>query len=174
MQGKVGVLTAVRDDDFFLNKWVDYYGRFFGKEALYIINHGNQQSVREIVDGSNLFRVPDIASKVFNPQRWRTQNGIMTALRQWYEHVIVCDVDEFVVVDPQSGHDLGSFLTQAKDGRILTAFGMEVAHLVDRGRGKLSKSSLGSRRHAQINSWYSKPCIVGSSTKLSRRGHYAT
>ena len=31
MKKKVAVLTMVRNDDFYLRKWVEYYGREFGR-----------------------------------------------------------------------------------------------------------------------------------------------
>ena len=129
MQDKVAVITTVRDDDWFLKKWVDYYGGFFGREALYVINHGNQESVREIAAGTNLFAIPDTQRKAFNPLRWRTQNFLLSALRQWYKNIIVCDVDEFIVIDPISGDDLGSYMRRAGKGRVRTAIGLEVLHL---------------------------------------------
>jgi hypothetical protein len=175
MQSKVAVITTVRDDDFFLKKWVDYYGGFFGKDALYVINHGDQPAVREIAAGCNLFPIPDTDTKNFNIRRWRTQNGLLAALRQWYAHVIVCDVDEFIVVDPETGHDLGSWLLDvAKPGKVRTAMGLEILHLRDREPEGVDTSILGPRRHAQLNPWYSKPCIISRASKLSRGGHYAT
>ena len=175
MQSKVAVITTVRDDDFFLKKWVAYYGGFFGREALYVINHGNQPAVREIAEGCNLFPIPDTDTKNFNIRRWRTQNGLLTALRQWYTHVIVCDVDEFIVVDPETGLDLGSWLTEhAKPGRVRTALGLEIVHMRDREPEGVDDTILGPRRHAQLNPWYSKPCVLSTPAKLSRGGHYAT
>lgn len=175
MQSKVAVITTVRDDDFFLKKWVDYYGGFFGREALYVINHGNQDAVRQIAAGCNLFPIPDKDTSNFNIRRWRTQNGLLSALRQWYAHVIVCDVDEFIVVDPDTGHDLGSWLLNvAKGGRVRTALGLEILHLRDREPEGVEHAILGPRRHAQLNPWYSKPCVISHPARLSRGGHYAT
>ncbi|NNE53357.1 MAG: glycosyltransferase family 2 protein [Sulfitobacter sp.] len=174
MQDKVAVLTTVRDDDWFLRKWVDYYGGYFGREALYVINHGNQESVRQIAEGANLFAIPDTQRVAFNPLRWRTQNFLLSALRQWYDHIIVCDVDEFVVIDPASGHDLGSYMRQARKRRVRTAIGLEILHLRDREEGDVETSILGPRRYAQLSHWYCKPCVVSRRTKLSRGGHYAS
>lgn len=174
MQDKVAVLTTVRDDDFFLKKWVDYYGGYFGRDALYVINHGNQPSVREIAEGANFFSIPDTRRVDFNPLRWRTQNFLLSALRQWYDHIIVCDVDEFLVVDPISGHDLGSFLQTARKRTVRTAIGLEVLHLPDREKDDINISILGPRRHAQLNPWYCKPCLISRRTKLSRGGHYCS
>ncbi|MDF1726158.1 MAG: glycosyltransferase family 2 protein, partial [Sulfitobacter sp.] len=174
MQDKVAVLTTVRDDDWFLKKWVDYYGGFFGREALYVINHGNQESVREIAAGANLFAIPDTQRVAFNPLRWRTQNFLLSALRQWYDHVIVCDVDEFIVIDPASGDDLGSYMMKAKKRRVRTAIGLEVLHLPGQEKEGVETSILGPRRHAQLSHWYCKPCIISRRTKLSRGGHYCS
>ena len=36
MMKRIAALTMVRNDDFFLRKWVEYYGSELGKENLYI------------------------------------------------------------------------------------------------------------------------------------------
>ncbi len=58
MQSQVAVLTMVRDDAFFLRKWCEYYGGLFGRENLYVINHGRGQMVREIAWGLQRDRHP--------------------------------------------------------------------------------------------------------------------
>jgi hypothetical protein len=174
MQDNVCVIPMVRDDNVMLRKFVSYYGGLFGKEALYIINHGNQQAVREIAAGCNLIPIPDNRTNGFTARRWRTQNNLMTGLRQWFTHVIVVDVDEFVVVDPASGEDLGSFMAKAKARTVRTAFGLEIVHLPDREKDGIEPHIIGPRRFATINSWYSKPCIISHPTKLSRGGHFAS
>lgn len=173
LQEKVALLTTCRDDDFFLKRWVDYYGWMFGKEALFIINHGDQQSVRNIAAGCNLIPIPDGDRKRFNMLNWRTKNSIMRGLRQWYETVIVCDVDEFITVDPNTGHDLRSWLEANPKQTVRTAMGLEVVHLPSEEPERVSRSILGPRRWTQINLHYAKPCIVSRRTKLSRGGHYA-
>lgn len=174
MQDKVCVISMVRDDDVMLRKFVDYYGGFFGKEALFIINHGNQEAVQDIAAGCNLIPIPDNRTNGFTARRWRTQNHLMNSLRQWYKHVIVVDIDEFVVVDPASGEDLGSYMAKAKAKTVRTALGLEIVHLIDREHEGIEPSIIGPRRYAKINSWYSKPCIISKPTKLSRGGHYAS
>lgn len=174
MQDNVCVITTVRDDEVMLRKFVTYYGALFGKDALYVINHGDQQMVRDVAAGCNLIPIPDNRGTGFEPRRWRTQNHLMNALRQWFTHIIVVDVDEFVVVDPACGHDLASYLAATRGKKVLSAFGLEVVHLVDREPDGIEPHILGPRRFAQINGWYSKPCIVSKPTRLSRGGHFAT
>lgn len=174
MQDNVCVITTVRDDDVMLRKWVDYYGGLFGRDALYILNHGNQQAVHEIAAGCNLIAIPDFRSNGFTARRWRSQNHLMNSLRNWYTHVIVCDVDEFVIIDPNTGHTLASYMETLERGGVQTALGVEIVHLTDRETDGIDTAILGPRRYAQLNSWYTKPCLIGTETKLSRGGHFCS
>ena len=53
---RIAALTMVRNDDFYLEKWVDYYGRQLGKENLYIFFDGLDHS-RRLRCGSGAFIV---------------------------------------------------------------------------------------------------------------------
>ena len=172
-EANTAVVTIVRDDDYFLQRFVEYYGGLFGRENIYVINHGNQESVRRIAEGCNLFPVPDIETKKFTMLHWRTKNGLLSALRQWYRFVLVADVDEFVVVDPATGHNLRTWLDEAKGHTVYTAMGLEIVHLRDKEPEGIEHGILGPRLHAQVNLWYAKPCIIGRPAKLSRGGHYS-
>lgn len=173
IQDQVAVLTMVRDDDEFLKKWVDYYGSLFGRASLFVINHGDQDVVRDIAVGCNLFPVPDRDRKKFTMMNWRTKNSLLEALIRWYPTVIVCDVDEFIAVDPATGHDLQSWIAAHGDKSVRTAFGLEVVHLPDEETHGIHPTILGPRQWAQVNLHYAKPCIIGRQTKLSRGGHYS-
>ena len=41
---KIAAITMARDDEFFLNRWIAYYGKQFGTENLYIILDGTDQT----------------------------------------------------------------------------------------------------------------------------------
>ena len=43
MMKRIAALTMVRNDDFYLEKWVEYYGGQLGKENLYIFFDGTDQ-----------------------------------------------------------------------------------------------------------------------------------
>jgi Glycosyl transferase family 2 len=173
MQSQVAVLTMVRDDAFFLRKWCEYYGGLFGRENLYVINHGRTQLVREIAWGCNVIGIPGDAHKNFDAKRWRLLNGILAGLRQYYTHVICGDVDELVVMDPVSGMDLAQFLTNQDGGRVMTPFGLEVMHLRQQEPDPVDNLILGPRRHVRMAMHYAKPCIVSAPVKLARGGHYS-
>lgn len=174
MQSKVAVVTMVRDDYFFLKKWVDYYGQLFGRENLYVINHGHEAKVSEIASGCNLIGIPGDPHRNFDVKRWRLLNGLVAGLRSYYSYVICGDVDEFVVLDPASGSNLAEFMFDLKDRQVLTPFGLEVVHRRSLETDPLKDVILGPRRHVQIAMHYSKPCVVGATAKLSRGGHYST
>ncbi|MCQ2562124.1 MAG: hypothetical protein MJ158_00685 [Alphaproteobacteria bacterium] len=40
---KIAVITMARDDNFFLSRWIAYYGKLFGTENLYILLDGTDQ-----------------------------------------------------------------------------------------------------------------------------------
>lgn len=172
-QGTVAALTMVRDDAFFLQRWVSYYGALFGRRNLYVINHGGGRAVAEIAMGCNVMAVPLGDPHKLEMHRWRSLNGVMGMLRQWHRYVVVGDVDELIVVDPDTGMDLNGYLAQLPKGRIVTPLGLNLVHLPEEEPEEIGPAIIGPRRHVQLAPYYSKPCIVGRHTRLSRGGHYA-
>ncbi|MEM7319202.1 MAG: glycosyltransferase family 2 protein [Pseudomonadota bacterium] len=167
------ILTIVRDDAYFLQRFVQYYGGLFGRNNIYIISHGDEPEVRDLAEGCNIFPVPAIETNKFTMLHWRTKNHLKNALRQWYKHVLICDVDEFVVVDPATGFNLRTWLDQAPGRTVYTAMGLEIVHLRGFESAGVQDGILGPRRYAQIALHYAKPCIVSRPAKIGRGGHYA-
>ena len=50
---KIAALTMVRNDDFYLRKWVEYYGAQLGKENLYIWFDGTDQAIAPFCEGTH-------------------------------------------------------------------------------------------------------------------------
>jgi len=168
-------VTMVRDDHFFLERWVAYYGAQFGPDALYVVSHGGDPRVAEIAAGCSVLTLPPIFGEDFDVVRWRLLQGIGNGLRGYFEFVLVGDVDEFVVVDPALGESIVAFL--ARYGRrrcTLTPVGLEVVHLADREPEALDGPILGARRHCVFSTAYSKPCLFNHAVRLARGGHFAT
>jgi len=173
MQSNVAVMTMVRDDSFFLEKWVAYYGGLFGRENLYVINHGHGESVKKIAEGCNVIGIPGDHHKNFDMKRWRLLNGLLAGLRTYHDHVIVGDVDELVVLDPDLGTDLLTYLKGTKPNRVLTPLGLEVMHRIDIEEEVIDQKIIGPRRHVRLAPHYSKPCIISKPTRLARGGHFS-
>ncbi|MGB7242287.1 MAG: glycosyltransferase family 2 protein [Sulfitobacter sp.] len=169
----VAAVTMVRDDLFFLKAWLRHYGGLFGRENCYIVNHGRGEAVAKLASGCNVIGIPGDPHKKFDIKRWGLLNNLTGGLRRYYRHVVVGDVDELVIVDPNAGQNLREYLETAKSGQVLTPLGLEVIHRVDREPEPITDNILGPRRHVRPAPHYSKPCIVSAPTKLARGGHYS-
>ena len=162
----------VRDDAFFLKAWLRHYGEMFGRENCYIINHGRGAEVVKQAEGCNIIGIPGDPHKNFDVKRWGLLNNITGGLRRYYRHVLVGDVDELVVVDPDAGGNLVDFLTDAPEGRVYTPVGLEVIHRIDVEDEVITDAILGPRRHVRPAPHYSKPCIISAPVKIARGGHF--
>ncbi len=165
-------LTMVRDDAFFLKAWLRHYGGLLGRENCYVVNHGRGEEVADLAQGCNVIGIPGDPHKNFDVKRWRLLNGMVQGLRNYYRHVIVGDVDELVVLDPEAGTDLKSWLETVPEKRVLTPLGLEVIHRIDVEPEAISGKILGPRRHVRPAPHYSKPCVVSVPTKIARGGHF--
>lgn len=172
MQSTACAVTMVRDDEFFLRIWLDYYGGHLGLENCYVINHGRGDAVAKLAAGANVIGLPGDPHKNFDAKRWRLLNGIVTGLRGYYGHVIVGDVDELVVVDPASGKTLLEFLERRRTNRVFTPLGLEVVQRLDIEDQPITDKVLGPRAHVRLAPHYSKPCVISTATKIARGGHY--
>ena len=168
----VAALTMVRDDAFFLEAWLRHYGEMLGRENCYVVNHGRGEQVADLAQGCNVIGVPGDPHKNFDMKRWRMLNNFVMALRCYYNHVIVGDVDELVVLDPETGMDLRQWLETVPANRVLTPLGLEVIHRIDVEPDSIAGPILGPRRHVRPAPHYSKPCVISTGTKIARGGHY--
>lgn len=172
MQSVAAALTMVRDDAFFLKAWLRHYGETLGRENCYVVNHGRGETVAQLAEGCNIIGIPGDPHPNFDMKRWRMLNNIVQGLRCYYNHVIVGDVDELVVVDPASGIGLLDYLRKAKLRRNLTPLGLEVIHRIDIEDQPISDRIIGPRRHVRLAPHYSKPCIISTGHKIARGGHF--
>ena len=172
MQTTAAALTMVRDDAFFLKAWLRHYGAALGRENCTIINHGRGEEVVRLAEGCNIIGIPGDPHPNFDMKRWRLLNNLVQGLRCYYDHVIVGDVDELVVVDPAAGVSLLDFLRDQPIRRVLTPVGLEVVHRVADEPAPIEDHILGPRRHVRLAPHYSKPCVVSQGVKIARGGHF--
>ncbi|MEX0284894.1 MAG: glycosyltransferase family 2 protein [Paracoccaceae bacterium] len=169
----VAAVTMVRDDPFFLATWLRHYGEQFGRENCYIVNHGRGSQVADMAAGCNVIGIPGDPHPKFDRKRWQLLNGIVEGLRQYYRYVIVGDVDELLVLDPEAGTDLKGWIAQQPARRVLTPLGLEVIHRIDLEPDPVTDQILGPRMHVRPAPHYSKPCLLSFPTRLSRGGHFS-
>lgn len=148
MQDIAAAVTMVRDDTVFLAAWLRHYGAMLGRENCTVINHGRGAAVARMAEGCSLIGLPGDPHPNFEMKRWRMLNNIVQALRPYYTHVIVGDVDELVVLDPAHG-GLLDFLGRTRGRRVLTPLGLEVIHRREIEREPIDKAILGPRMHVR-------------------------
>ena len=168
----VAALTMVRDDPFYLQLWLRHYGNLLGRENCYVVNHGRGDLVADLAQGCNVIGIPGDPHRNFDMKRWRMLNNFVMGLRCYYNHVIVGDVDELVVLDPDAGMTLPEWLETVPANRVLTPLGLEVIHRIDLEEEPVAGPVLGPRRHVRPAPHYSKPCVISTGTKIARGGHF--
>lgn len=173
-----GAMTMVYKDYYFLQRWVDYYGRQFGRKHLYILSHGGDPEHDRICEGANVIRVPrDPEMFRLDRRRWAFLSQFSAGMIRYYNWFIVGDVDEIVIVDPDVAPDLTTYLGRYNKPRTapasLSPLGIELVHNPDAEPEPLADDQpiLSRRRVFRANANYSKPCVLHKETAFTVGGH---
>ena len=161
---RIAALTLVRNDDFFLQKWVEYYGRELGKENLYIYYDGEDQQIAGFCLGTNACVHPKIGTQVVSAEKARLKflSGKAAELfAKGYDLVIGVDADEYIVVDPKLGVGLAEYLSMQDIDISLSPLGIDFGQkLGEEMELSFDNTFLSQRHYAQIGTRYTKPSIV--------------
>lgn len=160
---KICALTMVRNDDFFLKKWVEYYGRELGKENLYIFFDGTDQKIAAWCEGTHAVAVEKIPGKVVEAEKGRLKFLSQQAaeLLKRYDAVIGVDADEFVIADPRCGLSLAEFISQIEGKTSVSGLGIDMGqHLDCEETISDEKPFLSQRKFGLIGTRYTKPSII--------------
>jgi len=154
----------VRNDDFFLRKWVEYYGREFGKENLYIYYDGEDQTIGDFCQGTNAYVHSKIGNQVVAAEKARLKflsEKAASLFAKGYDLVIGVDADEYIVVDPKLSISLGEFLSSQDIDVSLSPLGLDFGQkLGEEGNLSQAETFLSQRHYAQIGTRYTKPSII--------------
>lgn len=108
----IAALTMVWNDHWFLKRWIGYYGPLLGERSLYVVSHGPDETLREIIGAANLIEVPRDPTDInFDTRRWGFLSAYASALTRYHDAVICLDVDELLVPTQE-----GSTLTGVIEG----------------------------------------------------------
>lgn len=173
-----GAMTMVYKDYYFLRRWVDYYGRQFGRQHLYVLSHGGDPEHQRICEGANFIRLPrDPTMWRIERRRWGINSKFSAGMLRYYNWFIVGDVDEVVIVDPAVAPDLTTYLSRYTSSRTaprsLSPFGIELIHNPEAEPEPLSDDApiLSRRRVFRANANYAKPCVLRTETGFTIGGH---
>ena len=161
---KIAALTMVRNDDFYLRKWVEYYGAQLGRENLYIYYDGLDQPVADFCAGTHALAVEKIGNQVVAAEKGRLKflsEKAADLLHGGYDLVIGVDADEFLVVDPRLGETLPAYLSRVPVHGSLSGLGLDFGQKLDE-EAPVSEALpfLRQRHYAVIGTRYTKPSVL--------------
>ena len=163
MAKKICALTMVRNDEFFLRKWVAYYSAQIGAANLYVYFDGEDQVAPDFCEGINVCVRERVPGQVAAADRGRIDflSSQASELLKNYDMVIGTDVDEFLVVDPQLGVSLSEFLSRLPARVSYSGLGIDVGqHLGKESEIDESVSFLKQRHYARLSTRYSKSTVI--------------
>ncbi len=171
---KVACITTVRNDRIFLRKWIEYYGGNFGRQSLFVIIDGLDETIPAGFEGVNFLhlRHRDWAAEISNTpmrrvvmehNRSRAISDLARTLWRYdYDAVIATDVDEFLVADPARHASLNAFIQghQARTST-LSGLGLDVVQdLKSEPAIDPSQPFLAQRSVAVVSNAYTKPVLA--------------
>lgn len=163
---RIAAITMARNDEFFLSRWIAYYGRELGMENLYIYLDGTDQTVPKNAGAAHVKKLPHTPMSRAAGDRYRIDlvSRLATDLfARGYDIVIGCDCDEFLVVNPDTGLSLAEYLSDAARRGVtsLSGLGLDVGqHMNLEKKLDRTRPLLMQRGHALLSTRYTKPVVL--------------
>ncbi|KGJ16773.1 hypothetical protein [Paracoccus sanguinis] len=163
---KIAAVTHVRNDDFYLGKWVDHYGRLLGRDNLHILLDGSDWQPGVDLTGTNVTVVERQITRMnrvrIDRRMARLQHETMARLfgELGVDAVIKGDVDELIV--PHAGRSITEAAAQVREAGVIYSLGVDVVHNtaaeppLDPARPVMSQ-----RHYGVISQSYCKVNLVG-------------
>ena len=166
-------MTFAKNEDFFLPRWVRYYGTQLGYENLFVIDHDSTDLSTSNLGAANVIRMPP--SEFSDSKRAKFASKMHEALISYfYDGGFVTDTDEFIVANPDKFSNLTQFIEQINPPS-LTPIGMELLH-VPSAEGDLQTHLpiLSQRRHVFFNRAICKHSYASIPTTFGGGFHSST
>jgi hypothetical protein len=160
---KIAAITMARNDEFFLSRWVKYYGNELGHENLYIILDGLDQTTPNNAKNANIIKLPhtDMSRIAGDKYRIKKISEYAKELFKNYDIIIGCDSDEFLVVDPRLKKSLREYLSNLKINTSVSGLGLDIGqHLTKESVLDKRKPILNQREYALLSTRYTKPVVL--------------
>lgn len=159
---RIAAITMVRNDDFFLHRWLEYYGDQFGPENLYIYLDGMDQPVPKNAGAAHIEKLPhtDLSRAAGDKYRIGKLNELARELLETYDIVIGCDCDEFLIVDPKTNKTLAEYLSEIQIKNTVSGLGLDVGqNMKTESVLDTKKPILHQREYALLSTRYTKPVV---------------
>ncbi len=159
---KIAVISMARNDDMFIQKWISYYGNQFGEHNLFLILDGMDQK-KPSNKNINCLCVPHkkLSRSQGDKNRIQIVSSLAKSLFKRYERVIACDIDEFLVLDPNITTNLSDYLLRRTSHSSISALGIDVGQHIDKEQPiDLKTNFLSQRSFGVLAARYTKPIIA--------------
>ncbi len=161
---RIAAITMARNDEFFLNRWIKYYGDQIGAENLYIYLDGLDQKTPSGAGRANIKKLPHKDEAVQRGDKTRIlllSDLAKDLFARGYDIVIGCDCDEFLIVDPDLGLTLAEYLSTRKTRTAISGLGLDVGmDLNSESTLDASAPFLAQRKYALLSTRYTKPVVM--------------
>lgn len=163
-----------RNDSFFLERWIAYYGKQLGEENLYIYLDGVDQPIPKNCGKTNVVHCGWVAEHVVKAEKRRLGflSDVAAELLKKFDLVIGVDADEFLVVDPQCDQSLAQYLSSVSINPCVSGLGIDIGqHLELEPTLDYSKPFLEQREYALLSSRYTKPSVISKPVRWGSGFH---
>ena len=160
---KIAAITMARDDEFFLSRWIVYYGKQLGTENLYILLDGLDQKIPSNAGKAHITKLPhsNMSRAAGDKYRIKKLSALAQELLKKYDIVIGCDSDEFLIVDPITKQNLAQYLSNKNIHTTLSGLGLDVGqHLHNEDILDKKAPFLEQREYALLSTRYTKPVVI--------------
>lgn len=171
---KIGVISMARNDQFFIPKWMDYYGSQFGHGNLFLLLDGQDQEIPSGGEAINVIRMPREKRNRSGGDKSRINliSYFARALFERYDLIIAHDIDEILVADPAHYSGLAEYLQRPIRYSSLSALGLDVGQNLDlEGPIDPSRPFLQQRRFAHVSARYTKAIVATRPVKWGSGFH---
>ncbi len=171
---KICAITMVRNDEFFLRKWISYYGQQLGEENLYVYLDGKDQPVPQWKGKANVIPCERRQGTVAKSDKMRIDflSDMAAELLKRYDMVIGIDVDEFLVVEPSQNKSLREYLSEIKCAPSVSGLGVDVGqHMGLETDIDPDKTFLSQRRFGVLSSRYTKTSVISEPVRWGSGFH---
>lgn len=161
---RIAAITMARNDEFFLSRWIKYYGEQIGTENLYIYLDGLDQTAPSNAGKANIKKLPHKEEAVQRGDKTRILllSSLANELfKKGYDIVIGCDCDEFLIIDPALNTSLKEYLSTIKNKTSVSGLGLDIGQdLNSEKKLDINKNFLEQRNYALLSTRYTKPVVL--------------
>ncbi len=143
-------ITYVFNETVNLPIWVNYYGKLFGYENLFVVDRYSNDGSTDNLGAVNVIKVP---RRPFDEhEKTDFMSAFHASLTSFYDAVIITDCDEILVPDVGNFSDLNDYIAKL-DGDYVNAIGIDVTHMItEEPPIDLLKPILSQRRYGLFSS----------------------